>query len=155
MALWSPQFFNPYGPAAIKSHNLTSDNADLFTVTGKIAMTLLHGEVTTGSIATTTTYQMRIKTTGEVLFTALTITTDVVATMYMHGGDNTVTMGNGATPITRVGFLDGAGPLSPMIIGLTGGTATIESDLDGAGTGIIKWWLHWWPLEAGANVVAA
>lgn len=154
MALYSPLLNFGFGNCAIKSHNLATDNVDLFTVTGKVAMTLLTGEVTT-IVAVTTTYAMRVKTTTEAIFPATTITTDAVGTMYLFGGDNTVVMNNGGTPIVRVGFLDGAGPHSPMIIGLSGGSLTIESDLDGAGTGVIKWWLFWMPLEAGASVVAA
>lgn len=142
-----------YGPVT-KSHNLTSDNADLFTVTGKVAITLLTGEVTT-IVATTTTYAMRVKTSNEAIFPATTITTDAAGTMYLFGGDNTVVLNNAGTPITKVGFLDGAGPIAPIIVGLGSGSITIESDLDGAGTGVIKWTLFYWPLEAGASVVAA
>ena len=137
-----------------KSHNLTTDNADLFTVTGKVLMTLLTGEVTT-VVGTTTTYAMRIKTTGEAIFAATTITTDAAGTMYLFGGDPTVVLNNAGTPVTRVGFLDGAGPVSPMVIGLAGGSCVIESDLDGAGTGVIAWTLYYLPLEASASVVAA
>lgn len=145
---------NSWGRVAIKSHNLATDNVDLFTVTGKVIVRLIHGEVTT-VVATTTTYAMRIKTTTEAIFPATTITTDAAGTMYLFGGDNTVALNNAGTPITRVGFLDSAGPVSPMIVGLSGGSCTIESDLDGAGTGVIKWWLHWEPAEPGAYLVAA
>jgi hydrogenase maturation factor len=137
-----------------KSHNLATDNVDLFTVTGKVLITLLTGEVTT-IVAVTTTYAMRIKTSAEAIFPALTITTDAAGTMYLFGGDNTVVPNNAGTPITRVGFLDSAGPHSPMVVGLTGGSAIIESDLDGAGTGVIRWDMWYEPLEAGASVVAA
>lgn len=152
MPLYPPQ--TSFGNVAIKAHNLTTDNADLFTVTGKVAITLLTGEVTT-IVAVTTTYAMRVKTTSEAIFPATTITTDAAGTMYLFSGDNTVVLNNAGTPIVKVGFLDGAGPVSPLIVGLSGGSITIESDLDGAGTGIIKWWLFWLPLEAGASVVAA
>ena len=139
---------------ASKSHNLTGDNADLFTVTGKVAIWLLTGEVTT-IVATTTTYAMRVKTSGEAIFPATTITTDAVGTMYLFGGDNTVVLNNAGTPITRVGFLDSAGPVSPIIVGLAAGSCIIESDLDAAGTGVILWTLLWMPLSAGASLVAA
>ena len=137
-----------------KSHNLATDNVDLFTVTGKNAITLLTGEVTT-VVGTTTTYLMRIKTSNEAIFAATTITTDAVGTMYLFGGDPTVVLNNAGTPVTRVGFLDGAGPLTPLIVGLAGGSATIESDLDAAGTGVIRWDLWYLPLEASASIVAA
>jgi len=142
-----------YGHKVTKTHNLTTDNTDLFTVTGKVLMTLLTGEITT-IVATTTTYAMRIKTSAEVIFPATTITTDADNTMYLFGGDNTVVLNNAGTPITRVGFLDSAGPLTPMVIGLAGGSDIIESDTSGAGTGVVVWSMWYLPLEAGASVVA-
>lgn len=151
----TPAFFVPgLGYKVSKSHNIATDNVDLFTVTGKCLVTLLAGEVTT-AVATTTTYAMRVKTTNEAIFAATTITTDADNTMYLFGGDPTVALNNGGTPVTRVGFLDGAGPVSPLVVGLAGGTLTIESDLDGAGTGVIAWDLFYLPLEAGASIVAA
>ena len=146
--------FPGVGLAVSKSHNLATDNVDLFTVTGKVLITLLTGEVTT-VVATTTTYAMRIKTTNEAIFAATTITTDADNTMYLFGGDPTVVLNNAGTPVTRVAFLDGAGPVSPLVVGLAGGSAIIESDLDAAGTGVIAWTLFYIPLEAGASVVAA
>lgn len=142
------------GYKATKSHNLTGDNTSLFTVTGKNLITLLTGEVTT-IVATTTTYAMRVKTSNEAIFAATTITTDAAGTMYLFGGDPTVVLNNAGTPVTRVGFLDGAGPHSPLVVGLAGGSCTIESDLDGAGTGVIRWDLWSIPLESGASIVAA
>jgi hypothetical protein len=137
-----------------KSHNLTGDNTDLFTVTGKVAIVLLTGEVTT-IVATTTTYAMRVKTSNEAIFPATTITTDAAGTMYLFGGDNTVVLNNAGTPITKVGFLDSAGPISPIIVGLAAGSLTIESDLDGAGTGVIRWDVLWYPVVPGSTLVAA
>ena len=146
--------FPGVGLAVSKSHNLATDNVDLFTVTGKVLITLLTGEVTT-VVATTTTYAMRIKTTNEAIFAATTITTDAAGTMYLFGGDPTVVLNNAGTPVTRVAFLDGAGPVSPLVVGLASGSSIIESDLDAAGTGVIAWKLFYVPLEAGAAVVAA
>lgn len=142
------------GFVATKSHNIATDNVDLFTITGKVAIPLLVGEVTT-VIATTTTYLMRVKTTNEAIFPATTITSDAAGTMYLFGGDPTVVLNNAGTPVTRVAFVDGAGPVSPLIVGLAGGSCILQSDLDGAGTGVIRWDLFWLPLEAGASVVAA
>ena len=143
-----------FGFKVSKSHNLATDNVDLFTVTGKVLITLLTGEVTT-VVATTTTYAMRIKTTTEALFAATTITTDAQGTMYLYGGDPTVVLNNVGTPVTRIGFLDGAGPHSPIVLGLASGSCVVESDLDAAGTGVIAWSLWYLPLEASATVVAA
>ena len=151
-------FYSPaYGFRAVKSHNLATDNVDLFTVTGKVAITLLTGEVTT-VIGGAATYAMRVKTTTEAIFAATTIDSDVQGTMYLFGGDPTVTLNNAGTPTTRVGFLDGSltfNPVAPLIVGLNGGTLTIESDLDAADTGIIEWTLYFHPLTSGAWVKAA
>lgn len=144
----------PFGFLATKSHNLATDNVDLFIVSGKVAITLLTGEVTT-IVGGAATYAMRVKTTNEAIFAATTIDTDAVGTMYLFGGDPTVVLNNAGTPVTRVGFLDGAGPLTPLVVGLAGGSLTIESDLDAADTGVIRWDLFWVPLIPGSTVVAA
>ena len=143
-----------YGYHVTKSHNLATDNVDLFTVVGKVAITLLTGEVTT-VVGGAATYAMRVKTTTEAIFAATTIDTDAAGTMYLFGGDPTVVLNNTGTPVTRVGFLDGAGPNSPLIVGLSGGSLTIESDLDAADTGVIRWDVYWLPLESGAVLAAA
>lgn len=151
---FAPILFPDVMRLATKSHNIATDNVDLFTVTGKNAILLLTGEVTT-VVATTTTYAMRVKTTNEAIFPATTITSDAAGTMYLFGGDNTVVLNNAGTPITRVGFLDSAGPVSPLILGLAGGSLILQSDLDAAGTGVIRWDILYRPLEAGASIVAA
>lgn len=144
-----------WGNYAFKDHNIATDNVDLFTIDGMIAITLLVGQVTT-VLATTTTYAMRVKTTNEAIFPATTITSDAAHTLYLFGGDPTVALNNAGTPTTRVGFLDGAGPHSPIIIGLTPGTSNIiQSDLDGAGTGVIRWHLWWEPVIPGSTLLAA
>ena len=62
-------------------------------------------------------------------------------------------------PVLRVASVTGTaaseGQHTPLVVGLTGGSLTIEQDLDGAGTGAITWNLYYWPLEASATVVAA
>lgn len=149
---WIPP--SPFGYVATKSHNLATDNVDLFTVTGKVAITLLTGEVTT-IVGGAATYAMRVKTSNEAIFAATTIDTDAAGTMYLFGGDPTVVLNNVGTPVTKVGFLDSAGPVSPLIVGLAGGTLTIESDLDAADTGVIRWDCFWVPIITGSTLVAA
>ncbi len=148
-SLWTPP-----GLKVTKAHTMTTDNLDLFSVVGKNMITMLTGEVTT-IIATTTTYVMRVKTTNEPIFSATTITTAAAGTMYLFGGDCTIALNNAGTITTRVASLDTSGPLSPIVVGKTSGTAiTIESDLNATGTGTIRWDMWWWPLEAGASIVA-
>lgn len=152
----TPAFFVPgLGYTVTKAHNLATDNVDLFTVTGKVAITLMVGEVTT-VVGGAATYQLRVKTTTEALCAVTTIDTDAAGTMYMVTGDpNVILNGTGSTPVTRVAFSVGAFPHSVFVLGLTGGSLTIESDMDAADTGVITWNLYYMPLEAGASVVAA
>ena len=149
-------FYSPrFGWRVAKSHDLSTDNADLFTVTGKVAITLLTGEVTT-VVGGACTYAMRVKTTNEAIFAATTIDTDAVGTMYLFSGDPTVVLNNTGTPTTRVAFSGDRGPApSPLIVGLSGGSLVIESDLDAADTGVVAWTLYYQPLESGAYVAAA
>jgi hypothetical protein len=143
------------GYRATKSHNLTGDNTDLFTVTGMNRVNLLVGQVTT-IVATTTTYLLRIKTDNVNLCAATTITTDAVGTMYLITGDPAVIMnGTGTAPVLRLAFAAGGFPHYDFIIGNVGGSCVIQSDLDGAGTGIIRWDLWSEPLESGASIIAA
>lgn len=143
-----------WGNYAYKDHNLATDNVDLFTIDGMIAITLMIGQVTT-IVATTTTYQLRVKTTNEALVTATTITTDAAKTLYFLPGDNTTSFNNGGTPITRVAFID-AGWHNLIVVGDSLGTSNIiQSDLDAAGTGVIRWHLWWEPVIPGSTLIAA
>ena len=148
-----PGEFVPYfGYHVTKSHNIATDNVDLFTVTGKVAIMLWTGEVTT-IVATTTTYALRVKTSNEAITAATTITTDAAGTLYYVSGDSGDVMNGADAPTTKVGST--GKNTTPMVLGLTGGSLTVESDLDGAGTGVIRWDVYYIPLEAGASIVAA
>lgn len=142
-----------FGYKVTKSHNLTSDPGDLFTVTGKVMITLMTGEVTT-IVATTTTYALIVKTTAEAISAATTITTDAAGTMYLVTGDAGDVFNGGEVPTTRVATHNGKGPF-PFVLGLASGSLVIAGDLDGAGTGVIAWTLYYLPMESGATVVAA
>lgn len=142
-----------YGTRVTKVSDLASDPDALFDVTGKVMITMITGEVTT-VVATTTTAQLRVATTNEVLTAASTITTDAAGTMYLVTGDPADSLNGGGTPTTRVAGNAGD-QFSPMIVGLASGSLTIEQDLDAAGTGNITWDLYFYPLEASATVAAA
>ena len=144
-----------YGYHIQKSHNLATDNVDLFNVTGMNMVTLMVGEVTT-VVATTTTYQLRIKTDAVPLCAATTITTDADGTMYLVTGDpNVILGGTGAVPVIRMAFAVGAFPKYEFVIGNAGVASVIESDTSGAGTGVIVWHMWYLPLETSATIVAA
>lgn len=144
---YSPQL----GFIVTKSGTLATDPLNLFTVTGKVALTLLTGEVTT-VVATTTTLLLELAS-GAPLCAATTITTDADGTMYIFGGDVGDVLNGAEVPV--VGIATGNGKFNQVVIGNAGGTETIRHNLDGAGTGIILWTLAYWPLEASASVVAA
>ncbi len=148
-------FIPGLGFRVTKSHNLTGDNTDLFTVTGANRVSLMFGEVTT-VVATTTTYLLRIKTDNVNLCAATTITTDADGTMYLVTGDPAVILnGTGPIPVIRLAFSAGAFPHADFVIGNAAGSCIIESDTSGAGTGVILWTLWYQPLELGASIVAA
>jgi len=151
----TPAFFMPgLGFAVTKSgSHAAATSHDLFTVTGKVLITLLAGEVTT-VIDTTTTLKLRIKTDNVDLCAATTITTDADGTQYLLTGDFGDTLNGGVAPVLRAADKNSLGGWG-FVVGDAGGTATIEDVLDGAGGGVVLWTLYYMPLEAGASVVAA
>ena len=149
----SPATFVPgLGYRVSKVCSLGAANDDLFTVTGKVLVTLIEGEVTT-VLSGAESFQLRIKTDNVALCAATTIDTDADGTKYMLTGDAGATMNAGDTPTLRVAQTAGTG-LAPFVIGDAGGTATIESNTTGNG-GEITFTLFYMPLEASAAVAAA
>lgn len=143
-----------FGNYVYKDHNLATDNVDLFTINGMVAITLLIGQVTT-VIGGAATYTMRVKTTNEALVVATTIDTDAAGTLYMLPGDPTTNFNNGGTPSTKVAFID-AGWHNLIVVGASVGTTNIiQSDLDAADTGVIRWHLWWEPVIPGSTLIAA
>jgi hypothetical protein len=148
--------YEALGVHVSKSSSLaTASPVPLFTVTGKVLINLLHGEVTV-VVATTTTIKLQRKTGTVDMCSATTITSDAVGTMYWYGGDTGAVLNGADAPV--VGFASQANvPVNPTIFGLAGVTNTEEIDLvtDQGGTGTIVWHMHYIPLEVGAKVVAA
>ena len=136
-----------------KTCDLATDPDPLFTVTGKVKINLLIGEVTV-AVATTTTLLLETGTNNIPLCAATTITSDAVGTVYMLSGDTGAIMNGVDAPALHVAQLSGV-PHAPIIMGLAGGSNTIQSQLDAAGTGNIVFGLWYIPLEIGAKVVAA
>ena len=146
--------FTPgYGYRVTATNNLVTDNDALFDITGKVLITLLVGEVTT-TLATTTTLLLRIKTSNVPLCAATTITDDTDGTMYVLGGDVGDVLNGAEAPVVGVASGNGKGPF-PIVVGNAGATCVIETDLNGAGTGIIAWTLFYIPLDPGAAVTAS
>lgn len=146
--------FNPFlGYHVTKTQDMGSDPDELFDVTGKVAITLLTGEVTT-VIGGAATLQLLIKTSGEALCAVTTIDNDADGTMYLLSGDAGDTLNGGEVPTTNIATANGKGP-NVLVLGTAGGTLTVNADLDAGDTGAIRWDLYYWPLEANAAVVAS
>ncbi len=129
---------------------------NLFTVTGRVLITSLTGEVTT-VIGTTTTMKLRDVTNSVDLCAATTITTDAVGTMYALTSINTnILNGTGATPVIgSIPNITGAQQTDVAIVGDVQAALTLAHVLDAAGTGAVTWRITYIPLVAGATVTAA
>lgn len=141
------------GYGVTKSCDLSGANDDLFTVTGKVLITLLAGEVTT-TLSGAESFQLRIKTDNIALCAATTIDTDGDGTQYLLSGDFGDTMNGGSTPGLRAADVNSLGGRGSFVVGDAGGTATIESNTTG-NNGVILFTLFYLPLESDASVAAA
>lgn len=119
-----------------------------FTVTGRVLITQIVGEVTTviGNIAATDTKLIANPTVGaDVDMCALVdIDQDTVGTLYNITG----TLANAMIATTS-----GAMQAQPEAIVVAAGT--IDLDCTKSNTGETKWTLHYIPLDSGSSVVSA
>lgn len=151
--------YNPrMGFGVTKVSNL-ADGAgtdNLFTVTGRVLITSLTGEVTT-VVGTTTTMKLRDVTNSVDLCAATTITSDAVGTMYaLTSISANILNGTGATPVIgSIPNITGAQQTDVAIVGDAQAALTIAHVLDAAGTGAVTWRLTYIPLIPGATVTAA
>jgi len=127
---------------------------DLFTVTGKNLITLMHGEMTTVEAAATgsLTIALNMKANSVDLVAATSVYEDAAGTLYMVSGDKTDTLNAGETPTVDHASTQVAH--SPFIVD---GDVIELTSLPGGGTsdGEILWTIYYVPLEAGAGIVAA
>lgn len=136
----------------------TATSDDLFTVTGKVLLTLWTGEVTNALHTTVTDYKLSIKTVGTDLCAATNLSSAAVGYMFSLSGDAGLTLLTGssyAVSVTNSADMNGLG-FAHRIIGLAGGSCTLQSvrTAGASGDAIIHniWYL---PLESGATVAAA
>ncbi len=153
-----------WGNIVSKTEDLNPVTDDLFTVTGKVLITLLTGEVTQAIGAAVNDYLLRVKTSNEAIAAATDISSDAIGTMYLVSGHPDDILNGRLTPTTRVAALSGNNDggindyvqaHSPMIVGLAGGSLIIQSlhTAGDAGDAVI-WTLMYIPLEASASVAA-
>lgn len=141
-----------------KTSNLAdgSGTDNLFTVSGRVLITHLSGEVST-VLATSTTMKLRDVTNSIDLCAATTITNDVAGTLYaLPGLSAEILNGTGGTPVIgSVPNVTTPAGNARQIIGSSVAPITIAHVLDGAGTGAISWALYYKPLVPSATVSAA
>lgn len=155
----APGTYSPMlGFGVTKVSNLAdgSGTDNLFTVTGRVLITSLTGEVTT-VIGGAATMKLRDTTNSVDLCAATTIDTDAVGTMYALTSITTnILNGTGATPVVgSIPNITGAQAINVAIVGHVQGPITIAHVLDAADTGAVTWRLTYIPLVAGATVTAA
>jgi len=152
--------FNPrLGYRVAKTENITTaTGVDLFTVTGKVLVTLWTGEVTNALHTTVTDYKLRVKTANSDLCAATDISSAAVGYMWSLGGDAGLTLLTGssyAVSVTTTADSNQTG-LADRIVGLAGGSCTLQSlRTAGASGDEMRHVLWYWPLESGASVAAA
>lgn len=144
-----------FGLSVSKTENVnTATGVDLFTVTGKVLITLWTMEVTNAIDAAVNDYKLRVKTDNIDLCAAADLGGAVVGTLYSLTGDATDTLETAGDGIKHVDHSD-SGPAN-RVIGLAGGSCVLQSlRTAGASGDAIVHTLFYLPLEAGASVVAA
>jgi len=155
----SPAFFVPgLGYAVTKTEAIADDSTtdDLFTVTGKVLITVWTGEVKTDAIgADCTDYKLRVKTDNIDLCAASDIHSAAATFMWQMTGNAGDTLINTASAKDTADN-NGKG-IANRIVGISGGTATIQSlhTDPNTSTATMLHTLFYLPLEAGASVAAA
>ena len=129
---------------------------NLFTVTGRVLITHLSGEVTT-IIGGAATLKLSDITNSVDLCAATTIDSDAVGTMYaLPGLSAQILNGTGGTPVVgSVPNVTTPSNNAGQIIGDAQAALTIAQVLDAADTGAIDWVLYYKPLVASATVASA
>jgi hypothetical protein len=131
---------------------------DLFTVTGKVYISMWTGEVTNAFHTTVTDYKLRVKTDNVDLCAATNMASAAVGYMWSLSGDAGLTLLTGSSyAVSAVKTADNnAIGMADRIVGLAGGSCVLQSlRTAGAAGDSMTHSLFYMPLEAGASVVAA
>jgi hypothetical protein len=148
-----------FGLSVGKVENIeTATGVDLFTVTGKVLITLWLGEVTNALHTTVTDYKLRVKTANSDLCAATNISSAAVGYMWSLSGDAGLTLLTGssyAVSVTHTADNNGLG-FANRVVGLAGGSCVLQSlRTAGAAGDSMSHLLFYVPLEPGAAVMAA
>lgn len=143
------------GFRVLKTENInTATGVDLFTVTGKVLVTLWTGEVTNALAAGVSDYKLRVKTSNIDLCAASNIGSAAVGFIWQMNNDAGDTLINTASA-TETADLNGKSACG-RIVGKTGGTCVLQSNRTAGDSGDeMKHILFYLPLEASASVAAA
>lgn len=127
---------------------------DLFTVTGKVLITLWGLEVTNALNASPTDYKLRVKTSNIDLCAASNIASAAIGAMFQMNSDAGDTLINTASA-TETADTNGKG-IANRIVGKASGSLTLQSNRTAGASGDeIVHTLWYLPLEASAAVTAA
>lgn len=155
-----PATFVPgLGYRVIKTENVnTATGVNLFTVTGKVLVTLWTMEVTNALDAAVIDYKLSLTTSNGEPLAAGNISSAAVGHMFQlttDSDDTALNTSSGAVSITGMADTNGKG-IAMRVIGLASGSDTLKSvRTAGAAGDEIKHILFYLPLEASATVVAA
>jgi hypothetical protein len=145
------------GYRVTKTENInTATGVDLFTVTGKVLITLWTGEVTNAFDTTVTDYKLRVKTDNVDLCAATNLASAAVGYMWALSNDAGDTLLQSSTyAVSAVKATDNnAKPMAQRIVGLAGGSLVLQSlRTAGAAGDEMKHFMFYLPLEASASVV--
>jgi hypothetical protein len=158
-AVATSAIYNPhYGFRVTKTEDVnTATSDDLFTLTGKVAITLWTCEVTNALSAAVTDYKIELTTLAGVLVAAGNIASSIVGHMFTLNGDAGSTSLNTSTSAVSVGGVGDANTsFGPLVVGVAGGSDIIKATRTAGSAGdAILHIVYYWPLEAGASLVAA
>jgi hypothetical protein len=137
------------GNVVTKAYTMAVETASLFTVTGKVGITALFGDVTTAiTVAGTTKLQANPTTgvTGDICAATDLGTTDTPA------GDILTVTGVVADSIVRSVGWGVAGFKQPLLVVNPGAIEIVNAT---GADGAVTWYAFWVPLTSGATLVAA
>ena len=153
--------FNPPSPlghgVSVTENIATATGVDLFTVTGKVLLSLWTGEVTNAFHTTVNDYKLRIKTSNVDLCAATDLSSAVVGYMWSlsnDAGDTLLQSSSYAVSVVKATDQN-AKPSAGRIIGLAGGTCILQSlRTAGASGDAMIHTIYYQPLEPGASIAA-
>lgn len=155
----TPEFIPGIGYKVSKTEDIAAvTGVDLFTVTGKVYISIWLGEVTNAFHTTVTDYKLRVKTDNVDLCAATNLSSAAVGYMWSLSGDAGLTLLTGSSyAVSAVKTADNnAIGMADRFVGLAGGSCTLQSlRTAGASGDQLIHTLWYMPLEANASVVAA